>query len=134
MSRGTIVHIDNLDANTILDTSEQVHHDVTRRMGGSAPRTTSSNPGWRLRCKSWGCSHCGPRKAKQYRAQIVKAVDRSKLTRLFKLTLDPRNIAKPDEIETFYAHYKENKAAQKSCSCPICTRVQRRAVPHIRQC
>lgn len=88
----------------------------------------------RLRCKSWSCSQCGPRKVKQYRAQIVKAVDRSKLTRLFTLTLDPRNIASPDEVETFYAHYEENRVAQKSCACPVCTRVQRRAIPHIRKC
>lgn len=88
----------------------------------------------RLRCKSWGCSQCGPRKAKQYRAQIVKAVDRSKLTRLFTLTLDPRKIATAEEVETFYAHFEANRTAKKSCSCPVCVRVQRRSVPHIRKC
>ena len=101
-----------------------------------ASKGTNPNVGKysRLRCKCWGCSRCGPRKAKQYRFQILRAVDRAKLTRLFTLTLDPRNIATTAEAEVFYSHYESNKAGRVSCTCLTCVRIQRRAVPHIREC
>jgi len=46
----------------------------------------------RLNCKSWGCSHCGPRRAKRYKHSIRTIADRLKLQRFITLTLDPERI------------------------------------------
>jgi hypothetical protein len=89
----------------------------------------------RLNCKSWGCSHCGPRKAARYRSSMMREVERRKLRRMLTLTLDPRNVLSSEkELKTFYEHFEKHKVLKKPCSCEICARVQRRAVPHIRLC
>ncbi len=88
----------------------------------------------RMRCKCWACSRCGPRKAKQYRAQILKTVDHLKLTRLMTLTLDPRLVATEEEVKTFYEHFEESKKQDRFCVCPTCMAVQRRSIPIIRDC
>jgi hypothetical protein len=46
----------------------------------------------RLNCKSWGCSHCGPRRARRYKHSIRTIADRLKLQRFITLTLDPEKI------------------------------------------
>jgi len=46
----------------------------------------------RLNCKSWGCSHCGPRRARRYKHAIRAIADRLKLQRFITLTLDPEKI------------------------------------------
>ena len=46
----------------------------------------------RLNCKTWGCSYCGPRKAKRYRYLIGQLAEREKLTRFLTLTLDPSRV------------------------------------------
>ena len=43
----------------------------------------------RLNCKTWGCCHCGPRKAKRYKYLISQLAEREQLTRFLTLTLDP---------------------------------------------
>ena len=43
----------------------------------------------RVNCKTWGCSYCGPRKAKRYRFLIGQLAEREQLTRFLTLTLDP---------------------------------------------
>ena len=43
----------------------------------------------RLNCKTWGCPHCGPKKAKRYKYLISQLAEREQLTRFLTLTLDP---------------------------------------------
>jgi len=88
----------------------------------------------RLRCKSWGCALCGPRKANRYRAQILKASQRHKLTRFLTLTLDPRQVATPEEAQIFYAHLEEHKNSGKACQCCTCASVQHRSLAYVRGC
>ncbi len=46
----------------------------------------------RLNCKSWGCSYCGPRRARRYKHSIRRVADQLKLQRFVTLTLDPEKI------------------------------------------
>ena len=46
----------------------------------------------RLNCKTWGCSYCGPKKAKRYKFLIGQLAEREQLTRFLTLTLDPAAI------------------------------------------
>ena len=46
----------------------------------------------RLNCKSWGCSHCGPRRARRYKHAIRTVADHLHLQRFLTLTLDPERI------------------------------------------
>jgi len=55
-------------------------------------RTTQQIQFQRLNCKSWGCSHCGPRRAKRYRHAIRATAERLKLQRFVTLTLDTARI------------------------------------------
>ncbi len=43
-------------------------------------------------CKCWGCSFCGPRKAKRYRKRIAQLAEVHKLHTLITLTLDPQKL------------------------------------------
>jgi hypothetical protein len=52
----------------------------------------------RLNCKTWGCSHCGPRRAKRYRHGIRAVAEQLKLQRLVTLTLDPEKIQGADPV------------------------------------
>lgn len=88
----------------------------------------------RLRCKSWGCSLCGPRKAIRYRAQILRATQRHKLTRLLTLTLDPMRLASSREAPTFYQHFEAQRDKDKPCQCGTCARIQRTSLAYIRGC
>ncbi len=45
-----------------------------------------------IRCKCWGCSRCGPRRAAMYAIRIRKAAQRLGLTTLLTLTLDPSKL------------------------------------------
>src|SRR5207253_3520045 len=47
---------------------------------------------YRVNCKCWNCSFCGPRKAKRYKRAIRIAAESHKLTRFVSLTLDPYKI------------------------------------------
>jgi hypothetical protein len=46
----------------------------------------------RLNCKTWGCSHCGPRRAKRYKHSIRRVAEELRLQRFITLTLDPSKI------------------------------------------
>ncbi len=46
----------------------------------------------RLNCKSWGCSYCGPRRAKRYKHAIRTIAEELNLQRFITLTLDPEKI------------------------------------------
>jgi hypothetical protein len=46
----------------------------------------------RLNCKTWGCSHCGPRRARRYKHSIRRVAEDLKLQRFITLTLDPSRI------------------------------------------
>jgi len=114
-----------------------------RREGNTPPRSpryvgpkvaTLSRKFVRLRCKCWGCSLCGPRKATKYRAQILRAVNCERMTRMVTLTLDARKIATGDELLTFMEHFDAHRPLRTSCRCPICTRVQVASIQHIREC
>ena len=54
--------------------------------------TTQQTQFQRLNCKSWGCSHCGPRRARRYKHSIRATAERLKLQRFITLTLDPEKI------------------------------------------
>lgn len=43
-------------------------------------------------CRCWGCSFCGPRKAKRYRICIAQKAEHHKLNTLITLTLDPKKL------------------------------------------
>lgn len=88
----------------------------------------------RVRCKSWGCSLCGPRKANRYRGQILRAAQRHGLNRFMTLTLDPMKLATPDEAEVFYRHFEAQKETGQACHCGTCTTLQRKSVVYIRGC
>lgn len=87
-----------------------------------------------LRCMSWGCCVCGLRKAKLYRALIMRAAHRHKLTRFLTLTLNPRLVAHPDEVQVFYQHFDAQADTEKPCRCSTCRKVQARSVKYIRNC
>lgn len=53
---------------------------------------TSTTKFHRVNCKRWGCSYCGPRKAKRYRYSIAQIAERLQLRRFITLTLDPKKI------------------------------------------
>src|SRR5581483_3080896 len=46
----------------------------------------------RVNCKTWGCTYCGPRKAKRYKRAIAAVAEREKLNRFLTLTLDPTKV------------------------------------------
>lgn len=46
----------------------------------------------RLKCNTWACRKCGPKKAKRYKAAIRAEADRLKLCRFMTLTLDSSKI------------------------------------------
>ena len=46
----------------------------------------------RVNCKSWGCSYCGPRRAKRYKRAIRATAEALQLRRFITLTLDPKKI------------------------------------------
>jgi hypothetical protein len=52
----------------------------------------------RLNCKTWGCSYCGPRRAKRYRHGIRAVAEQLKLQRFITLTLDPEKIGGADPV------------------------------------
>src|SRR5439155_15380978 len=54
--------------------------------------TDSKTQFHRLKCKCWGCSQCGPRRAKRYRYGIRSVAEQLKLQRFITLTLDPEKI------------------------------------------
>lgn len=88
----------------------------------------------RLRCKCWGCSLCGPRKATKYRAQILRAVTREKMTRMLTLTLDVSKLVTGDKLRIYKEHFEAHKGTNTACHCQTCTRVQIESIKHIRQC
>jgi hypothetical protein len=45
-----------------------------------------------VRCKSWGCPYCGPRRAKRYKHAIRAMAEARQLQRFLTLTLDPKKI------------------------------------------
>jgi hypothetical protein len=46
----------------------------------------------KLNCKTWGCSYCGPRRARRYKHSIRAIAAELHLQRLLTLTLDPAKI------------------------------------------
>jgi hypothetical protein len=46
----------------------------------------------RLDCKTWGCAHCGPKRAKRYKAAIRAVAEKEQLNKFLTLTLDPAKI------------------------------------------
>jgi hypothetical protein len=88
----------------------------------------------RLLCKCWACSLCGPRKAGKYRAQILRAVSRGRLTRMVTLTVDVHKMATGEDLRTFIEHFEAHRAIQTACRCSTCTRVQVNSIAHIRGC
>jgi hypothetical protein len=103
-----------------------------KHLGSNAP--TASRKFVRLRCKCWSCSLCGPRKASKYRGQILRAVNRERLTRMLTLTLDVRKLVTGDDLRTFLEHFESHKSTNTACHCSTCTRVQIESIKHIRQC
>ena len=53
----------------------------------------------RIRCKCWGCSGCGPRRAAMYAIRIRQAAERFKLRTLLTLTLDPSKLHGEDSTQ-----------------------------------
>jgi len=49
----------------------------------------------RINCGSWGCSYCGPRKARTARAAIRSVAERLNLKYFLTLTLDPAKLENP---------------------------------------
>jgi hypothetical protein len=47
---------------------------------------------YRVNCKSWNCSYCGPRRARRYKRAIRETAQALALQRLLTLTLDPAKI------------------------------------------
>ena len=88
----------------------------------------------RLHCKCWGCSHCGPRKAKRYCRAICAAVEHRKLRRFVTLTLDPAKIAGPEEIKVFREHLESWKNNGGHCCCAVCSKLQADSVRYLRNC
>lgn len=112
-----------------LDRPKPKHNS---KSSGSRP-TAKSRKFVRLLCRCWSCSLCGPRKAIKYRAQILREVGRSNLTRMLTLTLDVRKIAAGTDLQTFLEHFEARKSSETACRCSTCTRVQVNSIAHIRQ-
>jgi len=47
-------------------------------------------------CKCWGCSACGPRKAKRYRIRIAQVAEQYRMSTLLTLTLDRKKLRGKD--------------------------------------
>ena len=52
----------------------------------------------RIYCKTWGCSWCGPRKAKRLKHAIRVTAEIYKLSRLVSLTLNPKYCTREDSV------------------------------------
>jgi hypothetical protein len=63
----------------------------TKTLKGNAADSTVSRF-IRLDCKTWGCAHCGPKRAKRYKAAIRAVAEREQLNKFLTLTLDPAKI------------------------------------------
>ena len=90
----------SLDKQSVIETSPvpvPVDLDLTRgRSCGSftlrGRELDGSQRFYRLPCKGWKCSRCGPKKAKHYRHAISRVAEELRLCRFMTLTLDPRMI------------------------------------------
>jgi hypothetical protein len=58
---------------------------------GRAPNSPETRF-FRVNCKSWNCSFCGPRRAKRYKHAIRATAEALHLQRFLTLTLDPKKI------------------------------------------
>ena len=88
----------------------------------------------RLRCKCWACTGCGPRKARQLRAQMLRVIAQTKMDRLLTLTLDARKIASPEASAIFLEHLESQKSKGKACRCVTCSGIQVQSIRHIKAC
>jgi hypothetical protein len=59
---------------------------------GQAPNSPETRF-YRVNCKSWNCTYCGPRRAKRYKHAIRTKAEAMQLRRFLTLTLDPAKIA-----------------------------------------
>lgn len=107
------------------------HGSPGRPRKGAIART---NRYVRLRCKCWGCSLCGPRKAARYRQQILRAVGRWKLTRFLTLTLDVRKLASESDAATFLTHLEIHRSLGTACHCGTCAKLQALSITYINEC
>ena len=64
----------------------------------------------------------------------MRAADRHKLTRFLTLTLDPHRVARPDEVEVYYEHFRAQVSQGRPCRCSTCRNVQAHSVNYIRDC
>jgi hypothetical protein len=90
--------LDSKKINRYTDSLAQLNRQGRRRYCGVRTLKGSSADGSvtrfiRLDCKTWGCAHCGPKKAKRYKAAIRQIAEKEQLNRFLTLTLDPRKIS-----------------------------------------
>jgi hypothetical protein len=90
--------LDSKKINRYTDSLAQLNRQGRRRYCGVRTLKGSSADGRvtrfiRLDCKTWGCAHCGPKKAKRYKAAIRQIAENEQLNRFLTLTLDPRKIS-----------------------------------------
>lgn len=64
----------------------------------------------------------------------MRATHRHNLRRLLTLTLNPRLVALPDEVNVFYEHYEAQAGRGEPCRCCTCQKIQARSVQYIRDC
>jgi hypothetical protein len=89
--------LDSKEINRYTQGLAELHKQGRRRYCGTRTlKGTAENSGVtrfiRLDCKTWPCPHCGPKKAKRYKAAIREIAEREQLNRFLTLTLDPRKI------------------------------------------
>jgi hypothetical protein len=90
--------LDSKKINRYTDSLAQLNKQGRKRYCGVRTLKGSSADGSvtrfiRLDCKMWGCAHCGPKKAKRYKAAIRQIAEKEQLNRFLTLTLDPRKIS-----------------------------------------
>jgi len=71
----------------------------------------------RLNCKSWGCAHCAPNRARRYKHAIRKIAEELELQRFLTLTLDPRKIEGDPVVYLRKTFNKLRTYLRRKCGC-----------------
>lgn len=95
---------------SVLDSKENNRNSFCCRYTVHGPADTEKGERWRyssLKCKSWNCERCGPKKLRRFKSAIIKAAeDNKELRRFLTLTLPHPNIS-PGELRRWIRHLKD---------------------------
>jgi hypothetical protein len=86
--RGSFLDLNQINRNRANGRGKHCGRFTIRGNQTNSPETCFR----RVNCKTWGCSYCGPRRARRYKHVIRAAAEAHQLQRFLTLTLDPSRI------------------------------------------